>query len=318
MFDLLRRGGRLAMVVATDGHFMAFAGVTQLRKANRRLHSSIQVFSVHMPLAELVAQLNMFQPAVLVGYGSVLSLLAGEQAAGRLHINPLLLEPAGETLSVEDRKRLASVFRSKVRDIYGSTECQFLTSDCAYGWYHVNSDWVIVEPVDADFRPTRPSEQSHTVLISNLANRVQPILRYDLGDSVLLRPDPCPCGNPLPAIRVRGRAADVLTFEGKDGEHVSLAPLALGTLVDHVDGVELFQIVQITPTQLRVRLTMMQGADYERIWQKVQCAIRRMLDENKLEHVTIERSNEAPEQSPGGKYRTVIPLYRSELSTHPA
>jgi phenylacetate-coenzyme A ligase PaaK-like adenylate-forming protein len=316
MAELVRRGGRLAMVVAMGGHFMAFAGVTQLRKANRRLHDSIQVFPVHLPLAELVERLNMFQPAVLVGYGSMLSLLAGEQAAGRLHITPLLLEPAGETLSIEERERLANVFRSKVRDVYGSTECQFLTTDCAYGWYHVNSDWAIVEPVDADYRPTRPGEQSHSVLISNLANRVQPILRYDLGDSILLRPDPCPCGNPLPALRVRGRAADVLTFEGPNGGQVALAPLALATLLDGIDAVELFQIVQTTPTELQVRLNISQGADHEHVWQAVLSAMRGLLDGTRLDHVAIERSNEVPEQSPGGKYRTVIPLNWSELSIY--
>lgn len=90
------------------------------------------------------------------------------------------------------------------------------------GWLHVNVDWVVFEPVDADYRPVAPGEQSHTVLISNLANRVQPILRYDLGDSVLERPDPCPCGNPFPAIRVQGRSADVLTFRSPAGEKVRL------------------------------------------------------------------------------------------------
>ena len=44
---------------------------------------------------------------------------------------------------------------------------------------------------------------------STLANRVQPILRYDLGDSILQRPSPCPCGDPLPAMRVQGRTATV-------------------------------------------------------------------------------------------------------------
>ena len=43
---------------------------------------------------------------------------------------------------------------------------------------------MILEPVDRDYRPTPPGELSHTVLLTNLANAVQPIIRYDLGDSV--------------------------------------------------------------------------------------------------------------------------------------
>ena len=142
--------------------------------------------------------------------------------------------------------------------------------------------------------------------MSNLANRVQPILRYDLGDSIVQRPDPCSCGNPLPAIRVRGRSADVLTFPTEGGERASIPPLAFE--VDQVPGVELSQIVQTTPTSLRVRLRPGRGADPERVWQAVRGEITRLLAAYKLEHVAVERAEEPPEQSPGGKYRTVIPL----------
>ena len=151
-----------------------------------------------------------------------------------------------------------------------------------------------------------PGEQSHTVLVSNLANRVQPILRYDLGDSILQRPDPCPCGNPLPAIRVQGRAADVLTFPTEYGRQVSIPPLAFE--VNHIPGIEQFQIVQTTPTSLRVRLRLASGADTDRIWQAIRTELSHWLTEHKLSQVTIERAEEPPEQSPGGKYRTVIPL----------
>lgn len=307
---ILARGGRMAMVVATGGHFLAFAGAVRLRKTSRLLGSAIRFFSVHTPMPELVAQLNRFRPAIVVGYGSVISILAGEQAAGRLRINPVLVEPAGETLSSGEYDQIARVFHTKVRDTYGATECPFLSDGCEYGWYHVNADWVVVEPVDADYQPVQPGEQSHTVLLSNLANRVQPILRYDLSDSILQRPDPCPCGNPLPAIRVQGRAADVLTFPTERGEQVSIAPLVFGTLVDRTPGIKLFQIVQTTPTSLRVRLLPAAGADPDRVWQMVYTEIMRLLTEHKLDNVTVEHAEEPPEQAPGGKYRTVIPLRR--------
>ncbi len=88
---------------------------------------------------------------------------------------------------------------------------------CDHDWLHVNSDWVILEPVEKDFHPTPAGEPSHTVLLTNLANRIQPLIRYDLGDSVLMRPDSCPCGSSLPAIRVAGRHDDVLRLKAADG-----------------------------------------------------------------------------------------------------
>lgn len=178
-------------------------------------------------MPELVAQLSAYRPAALIGYASVIQLLAAEQQAGRLHIRPVLVQPAGETMTTRDTDRIAAAFHATVRPIYSCTECTYLSN----GWYHVNSDWAVLEPVDADFRPTPPGQLSDTVLLSNLANRVQPFLRYNLGDRVLLRPDPCPCGNPLPAIRVQGRAGDTLAFPTEEDE-ATLAPLAISTLFD--------------------------------------------------------------------------------------
>jgi len=78
--------------------------------------------------------------------------------------------------------------------------------------------------------------------------------------------------------------------------------------VDNVLGVELFQIVQITPTSLRVRLRPAAGAYLDRVWKAVHSEITRLLAAHKLNHVAVERAEEPPEQSSGGKYRTVIPL----------
>ena len=302
-------GGRTAAVAALGGHFNGASGFTAMRKGSRWRSKAIQVLSAHAPLPDMVAQLNRFRPVMLAGYASILSLLAGEQQADRLHIHPVLVGPTSEGLSDREYDRIASVFGTKVRTVYGATECfPPLAEGCRYHWLHLCSDWCILEPVDADYQPVPAGIQSHTVLLSNLANRVQPILRYDLGDSILVRPDPCPCGNPMPAIRVQGRVADVLTFPTQRNDQVKIAPLVFGTLVDRTPGVQLFQIVQTTPTTLRVRLHPAAGTDPDQVWQAVQSEIRQLLASYKLDHVEVERAEEPPEQSPGGKYREIIPL----------
>ncbi|GAB3896213.1 hypothetical protein GCM10027612_50250 [Microbispora bryophytorum subsp. camponoti] len=168
----------------------------------------------------------------------------------------------------------------------------------------------MLEPVDADHRPVPPGRPSHTVLLSNLANRVQPILRYDLGDNVLVRPDSCPCGSPLPAVQVQGRAAEMLEFPAGDGGHVRISPMAFGTLLDRVPGIAQFQVVQSAPATLRVRLQQADGADPDHVWRTVREEISRLLAEHRAEHVALERAEEPPEQSAGGKFRRVIPLAR--------
>jgi phenylacetate-coenzyme A ligase PaaK-like adenylate-forming protein len=302
-------GGRTAMVAATGGHFIGSAGLTRLHKSNPLRSKMLHGLSAHMPLSEMVAQLNRFRPVIVGGYASIISMLAGEQEAGRLHIHPVLVHPSSEGLTDREYDRIARAFHAKVRTAYVATEClPGLAAGCRYRWLHLTSDWCILEPVDADYQPVPAGVQSHTVLLSNLANRVQPVLRYDLGDSVLMRPDPCPCGNPMPAIRVQGRAADMLTFPTQRGEQVSIPPLAFGTLVDRTPGIELFQIVQTAPTTLRVRLRPAHDADPDGVWQAVEAQITSLLADRGLGQVTVERGNEPPEQAPGGKHRTVIPL----------
>ena len=78
--------------------------------------------------------------------------------------------------------------------------------DCRYGNLHLNADWVILEPVDAALRPVPPGTPSHSTLLTNLANRVQPILRYDIGDSVTMLPDPMSMRKPAPHDSARGEA----------------------------------------------------------------------------------------------------------------
>ena len=312
--DVLRivaRGGRMAMIMAGGGHFASAVAAARMRKS-RRGSKRVGVFPAQTPLPVLVDHLNRFQPAVMAPYASMAALLASEQEAGRLAIHPVLLALSAEGLPIDEYARIAKAFDAKVGNSYASTECTFLSYGCGERWLHVNADWVVVEPVDAEYQPVPAGEQSHTVLISNLANRVQPILRYDLGDSVVQRPDPCPCGNPLPAIRVQGRAADVLTFERANGEQVSIPPLAFAAVTERVDDIELSQIVQTGSASLRVRLRLASGGNSERIWRLVSDALTRLLSEHDLSNVQIERASEPPEQSAGGKFRQVIPLKAME------
>ena len=116
----------------------------------------------------------------------------------------------------------------------------------------------------------------------------------------------------MPAIRVQGRAADVLTFERPGGERVSLPPLAFAGVTERTEGIELSQIVQTGPTTLRVRLRLGSGSDSERIWRAVTEGLTRLLAQHDLSHVQIERASEPPEQSTGGKFRQVIPVKATE------
>ncbi len=304
---ILAKQGRMAMVMATGGHFASAVAAARMKRSRGK---RVEILSVQSPVSELVARLNEFEPALLAPYASMAALLATEQEAGRLPIHPALITVTAEGLPVDEYERIARAFDAKVGNSYAATECMFFSHSCDEWWLHVNADWCIFEPVDAEGRAVPPGEPSHTVLITNLANRVQPILRYDLGDSVVVRPDPCPCGSPFPAIRVQGRAADVVELLDESGKSIAVPPLAFATRLDGISGIELSQVVQTSPTGLRVRLRLAPDAGSDPVWNEVRGSLGELLAERGLAHVTVEQAAEPPEQGKGGKYRAVIPQSR--------
>ena len=188
---------------------------------------------------------------------------------------------------------------------------------CDHGWLHVNSDWVILEPVDEDLRPTPPGEFSHTVLLTNVANWIPPIIRYDLGDSVLVRPDPCPCGCVLPAIRGAGRHDDALRLEGPNGRFVKIPLLAIGSVVDETPGVHCGQILQAGPATIHLRLELKAGVGVARAWHEATANLKAYLAAQQLANVAVVRTGEPPQQSARfGKFRQVIAVpWERQVST---
>ncbi|MGY3317881.1 phenylacetate--CoA ligase family protein [Arthrobacter sp. TE12232] len=302
-----RRGLRWAAVVGTGGHYAGAGWVQWQGRRSWWRRRAFRAFPVQQPLARLVAALNEFDPSAITGYPSALALLAEEQAAGRLHLKPVVVELAGESSGPDVRARIVEAFGGALHDAYAASEFTPLAFDCARGWLHVNSDWAILEPVDADYRPTPPGEPSHTVLLTNLANRVQPLIRYDLGDSVLAKTGPCECGNPLPAIRVAGRRDDVLRLVAADGTALLVLPLAIGSVVDETPGLHRSQLVQTGPTTIRLRLEPEPGADAGVVWRAASARLSEYLAGLELGNVDVVRAAEPLEQSgTSGKFRQVI------------
>lgn len=251
-FDI---GDRHALVVATGGHFASLVSLVRLRRINPWVHATTRGFDLLQPLPELVRALNAFRPTVLATYPTAAALLAEEADAGRLQIAPHCVVMGGENLSPAVRAHVSRAFDTTVRSSYGATEFLPMAWECARGQLHANTDWLILEPVDAAYRPVPLGEQSHTVLLTNLANTVQPVLRYDLGDRVRISPRDCACGSRLPVIEVSGRSDDTFRVPGqREGEWISLLPMALCTVLEEQCELFEFQLCQQDASALLLRI----------------------------------------------------------------
>ena len=213
----LRRGLRAAALIADGDHFAGVVLTETARGRSRQIARRVRVFSVLRPLPELVAR------AQRVPTDRALRLPECHGATG-----------CGTKVgTAQDPARPGGRFRGgpggRRRD--GDRSGPRLPCHCALPCLGgAGADLPV--PAGAVPRqrrlahrgaggrelPSRPDrELSHTVLVTNLANRVQPLIRYNLGDRVQLATSPCACGSPFPAIRVEGRSGDVLAFGAAAG-----------------------------------------------------------------------------------------------------
>jgi len=309
---MVQRGMRSAGIFATGGHYgaAALSAQTLRRSLARRLTT---VIPAGTPIAQMVSTLNALQPAVLGGYASAVAVLAQEQQADRLHIQPVVIMTTAEGLTLGERERVRTAFGCLVKEAYAASEVPGLSLECSEGFLHANTDWYLLEPVDEGYRPVPPNQPSHTVLVTNLSNYVQPIIRYDLGDSITLLDGQCPCGNPFPRVRVEDRTDEVLHLPSTAGSTVGILPLALSSVVEEVPGVHRFQAIRTGERELTVRLALNEGADAATVWEGVRTALQHFLDAQGTATVTLTYSTEPPGLTPGGKFRHVW----SEITAEP-
>jgi phenylacetate-coenzyme A ligase PaaK-like adenylate-forming protein len=166
---------------------------------------------VTQPLGDIVGALDDLQPAVVYGYPSVLTLLAHEQAAGRLHITPASVTSISETLRPDQRMRIRDAFGVPIVNSYGSSEG--LTGGSEPDGLPITfaSDGCITELVDDHNRPVPMGAPARAVLVTNLYNHTQPLIRYRLEDRFIRQPNP-ESGHLRAA--VDGRSSDLIQAGG--------------------------------------------------------------------------------------------------------
>ncbi|MEN9774827.1 MAG: hypothetical protein RL322_1897 [Pseudomonadota bacterium] len=306
LWQAMLGGSRIALIAATTGHFAGFVTWERMRRLHPWLELSARTFSILEPLDQIVAELNEWDPAMISSYPSLLAMLADERRAGRLNVRPKLLMSGGETLPLAEAHALARTFECPVHDEYGASECMNIAWSCEQGALHLNADWVILEPVDDQMRVVPAGTASTDVLITNLMNHVQPIIRYPLGDRVTLVRGDCECGCPLPRIRVNGRHDDVIRLPGTHGQRVGILPLALETLVEEQPGIGSFQVVQTASDQLAVRIRTAPSVDRTAAWHALEHRLLRWLAVQGV-HARLTLDPTLPELDPRtGKLRRVI------------
>jgi phenylacetate-coenzyme A ligase PaaK-like adenylate-forming protein len=170
-----------------------------------------------MAVPDLVAGLNAAQPKVeaLQGWPSVIRLLALEALAGRLTVAPAWVSVAGEVCTSPVREAVRAAWGIELSEFWGCSEGTY-AFPCGIGeGMHVADDLVILEPVDSQGNIVPFGQPADRVLLTNLYNLDQPLIRYDIADAMTITDAPCPCGSAYRRITdIRGRMDGVLAIDG--------------------------------------------------------------------------------------------------------
>ncbi len=311
MAAFVRRGGKSMGVFADEGFYLGNSSIRSRLKSMPWKKRQLAVSSALYPTAKIVEQLNRFQPAMLGGYPSNLELLSDEAREGRLHISPVLIMTGGEYLSDSLRTRLAETFRCTVQTSYSCTEGGTVACECVHRHFHINDDWLIVEPVDAEGDPVPDGMRSDRILLTNLYNYTQPYIRYEVTDRVIMHHEPCPCGDPSPWLELEGRTDDVTSFT-EEGKEIRIAPLSIYAVLKEVRELRRFQVLVYPQNRIELRIEEKEGAGRDRAFESAKKSLTRFLASQGVRQVSIGLSELPPRQHPkSGKFKHVVNMQKA-------
>lgn len=247
-------------------------------------------------------RMQRLRPPVVQGYvGAVEYLARMAKAEGRDMSFARAVWVTSAPVSATQRRLLGEVFEAPVYDQYGCCEVFNLASECpAHQGLHVEADMRHVEFVDERGRCV-PDGEYGDVVITDLTNRVCPLIRYANGDRGRALPSRCSCGSPMPLMdAVKGRVSDAVKLP--DGSEV--AGDYLTTLFDHQpDAVDAFQVYQ--RADYSVVLLVVPAPGFARL-DEVLDGVARTLRDKTRSAISVRVEKVAKLDSDRGKTRFVV------------
>jgi phenylacetate-CoA ligase len=250
-----------------------------------------------LPTAEIVRRLNAAQPPALMAYAAKLAELAREQREGRLRLALTSVTSMSEAISPAEREAIGDAFGVPVTDLFVSTEGLVGRSEPGRPVLTFASDTCIAECVDDEGQPVPDGVASSKVLVTNLHNLTQPLIRYELADR--FTPAGLSAGGFLRA-SVDGRSDDLFRYD-----HASVHPFVIGAALLRAPAVREFQVRQ---TERGADVAAVTDGDVDAA--AVTAAVKESLRQAGLPdpQVILRRVNALDRDPLTGKARRFIPL----------
>jgi len=187
------------LTVTSPSHFSEVGGIQK-----RLRFYSPKFVSVFWDVDEQLSAIKEFNPEVLDGYSSSLSLLAHEvKKKGVAGINPRIVFGGAELIDDVSRSVIEDVFDAPFFDQYATIEFERMAWQCPERvGYHIDADSLIMQAVDGDGNEVAAG-QCGEIVCTSLFNYAMPLIRYKVGDFGVFSDKECSCGRSLPNITLR-------------------------------------------------------------------------------------------------------------------
>jgi len=130
-------------------------------------------------------------------------------------------------------------------NLYGTTEAGPINVDCSlHRGIHIFEDLWIAEIVDQQNQPVPDGLPGHKVLITNLFNFTQPLIRYEISDMLTISTEPCPCRLPFRLIvGIEGRNDDIVYLRSPQGQDVPVHPLLFQNVIEALHDIKEYRVL---------------------------------------------------------------------------
>jgi phenylacetate-CoA ligase len=252
-------------------------------------------------LDAFVAEIEKRRPHMLFGYPSALAHIArhaerrGETLAG---LGVRVAFVTSERLYPDQRDLIARVFGCRVANGYGGRDAGFIAHECPAGGMHISAEDILVEIVNANGQLRSPGEAGE-IVVTHMATKGFPFVRYRTGDVGVLSERPCECGRGLPLLaEIQGRTTDFVV--ARDG--TVMHGLALIYVLRDLAGIRKFKIIQESIDHTRVELAVDHDFDDANI-SRIRGGVASRLGEGVRVEVNVVP--DIPTEA-SGKYRHVV------------
>lgn len=213
ILKLLSGGLRILYIAATDGRY---GGAMAVGDGIDGVGAEQRFLDIKTPLSEWIQVVREFQPDIIIGYPSAIKILGGLVENSEVSVDVCRVISCGEPLAPGLRDYLERTFGAVVVNFYGASEALALgvETDRTEGMVLFDDmNYIEIE--------------NGKMYLTSLYNYVQPLIRYEISDRLVLRQSEESRYPFRKADILLSRSEDILWFEDDNGKRDFLHPLAV-------------------------------------------------------------------------------------------